>query len=78
MLQRLLLTVLLATTAWALPARAQILIGQTAGHTGAVAATVKEATAGARLLFDAINALGLTDAYREGAVSPPFSVMLIC
>ncbi len=58
MLQRLLLTVLLATTAWALPARAQILIGQTAGHTGAVAATVKEATAGARLLFDALNARG--------------------
>jgi branched-chain amino acid transport system substrate-binding protein len=58
MLQRLLLTVLLAATAWALPARAQILIGQTAGHTGAVAATVKEATAGARLLFDALNARG--------------------
>jgi ABC-type branched-subunit amino acid transport system substrate-binding protein len=58
MLQRLILSVLLAITAAALPAQAQILIGQTAGHTGAVAATVKEATAGARLLFDALNARG--------------------
>ena len=58
MLQRLLATVLLAVTTAALPARAQILIGQTAGHTGAVAATVQEATAGARLLFDAVNARG--------------------
>ena len=58
MLQRLILSVLLAVTAAALPAQAQILIGQTAGHTGAVAATVKEATAGARLLFDALNARG--------------------
>ncbi|GCL64260.1 lipoprotein [Rubrivivax pictus] len=55
MLQRLMLLVLLAVAA-ALPARAQILIGQTAGHTGAVAATVKEATAGAKLLFDSLNA----------------------
>lgn len=39
-------------------ARAQIRIGQTAGHTGAVAATVKEATDGARLVFDAVNARG--------------------
>ena len=49
MLQRLMLTRPAGRrTAWALPARAQILIGQTAGHTGAVAATVKEATAGAQ------------------------------
>lgn len=40
------------------PAWCQILIGQTAGHTGAVAATVKEATDGARLVFDAVNAAG--------------------
>lgn len=39
-------------------AGAQILIGQTAGVTGAVAATVKEATDGARLYFDAVNARG--------------------
>ncbi len=55
---RLLLSTLLALTCLAPVARAQILIGQTAGHSGAVAATVKEATDGARLVFDAINARG--------------------
>lgn len=40
------------------PAAAQIKIGQTAGHSGAVAASVKEATAGAQLYFDAVNAKG--------------------
>lgn len=49
---------LLTAAATALPAAAQLLIGQTAGHTGTVAATVKEATDGARLVFDAINAKG--------------------
>lgn len=39
-------------------ASAQIRIGQTAGITGAVAASVKEATEGARLYFDAVNARG--------------------
>ena len=58
MLHRLLLTALLAAATWTLPARAQILVGQTAGHTGTVAASVKETTAGARLLFDALNARG--------------------
>ena len=58
MLHRLLAIVLLAVTSATAPARAQILIGQTAGHSGAVEATVKEATAGARLLFDAVNARG--------------------
>jgi ABC-type branched-subunit amino acid transport system substrate-binding protein len=58
MLQRLLFVILLAASAAGLPAHAQILIGQTAGHTGAVAATVKEATAGAQLLFDGLNARG--------------------
>lgn len=38
--------------------QAQILIGQTAGFTGAVAAGVKETTDGARLYIDAINAKG--------------------
>lgn len=40
------------------PALAQLRIGQTAGLTGAVAASVKEASDGARLYFDAVNARG--------------------
>jgi branched-chain amino acid transport system substrate-binding protein len=39
-------------------AQAQITIGQTAGHTGTVAASVKEATEGAKLYFDMVNADG--------------------
>ena len=39
-------------------ATAQIIVGQTAGFTGAVAATVKEATDGAKLYFDAVNGKG--------------------
>ncbi|AEG91750.1 ABC transporter substrate-binding protein [Ramlibacter tataouinensis] len=39
-------------------AQAQILIGQTAGFTGTVAAGVKETTEGARLWIDSINAKG--------------------
>lgn len=39
-------------------ASAQIVIGQTAGFTGAVAATVKEATDGAKLYIDSVNAKG--------------------
>ena len=39
-------------------ATAQIIVGQTAGFTGAVAATVKETTDGAKLYIDAINARG--------------------
>ncbi len=42
----------------ALPARAQIVIGQTAGFTGPVGASVAETTSGARLYFDAVNARG--------------------
>ncbi len=38
--------------------QAQILIGQTAGFTGAVAAGVKETTDGAKLYIDSINAKG--------------------
>ena len=38
--------------------QAQILIGQTAGFTGAVGAGVKETTEGAKLYIDAINAKG--------------------
>ena len=39
-------------------ASAQIIVGQTAGFTGAVAATVKEATDGAKLYIDSVNAKG--------------------
>ena len=39
-------------------AHADITIGQTAGHTGTVAASVKEATTGAKLYFDNVNAAG--------------------
>jgi branched-chain amino acid transport system substrate-binding protein len=39
-------------------AQAQIVIGQTAGFTGAVAAGVKETTDGAKLYLDSINAKG--------------------
>jgi branched-chain amino acid transport system substrate-binding protein len=39
-------------------AQAQILIGQTAGFSGPVAAGVKETTDGARLYIDAVNAPG--------------------
>ncbi|MBI2746408.1 MAG: ABC transporter substrate-binding protein [Burkholderiales bacterium] len=49
-------TVLLTLAAAA--SQAQILIGQTAGFTGAVAAGVKETTDGAKLYIDAINAKG--------------------
>ena len=40
------------------PAQAQIRIGQTAGFSGATAAGVNEATAGAQLYFNAVNARG--------------------
>ena len=46
---------LLVGGAWA---QAQILIGQTVGVTGAVAATVKESMTGAMLYLDAVNAKG--------------------
>jgi branched-chain amino acid transport system substrate-binding protein len=43
---------------WVLAAQAQIKVGQTVGVTGAVAATVKEASTGAMLYIDAVNAKG--------------------
>ncbi len=52
---------MIAATAWAffgLVAQAQILIGQTVGITGSVAATVKEANLGASLYIDSVNAKG--------------------
>lgn len=57
MLKSMALSVLLLT-GLAGPAVAQIRIGQTAGFTGAVASSVKEATDGAKLYFDAVNARG--------------------
>lgn len=58
--RRLLLTGLLALlgTSGLAHAQAQIRIGQTAGLTGAVAASVMQATDGARLYFDVVNARG--------------------
>ena len=50
------IAVLLATAS--LVAQAQILIGQTSGFTGAVAAGVKESLAGAMLYLDRVNAKG--------------------
>jgi len=47
-----------ALSALSAPAWAQLRVGQTAGVTGAVASSVKEATDGARLYFDAVNAKG--------------------
>ena len=46
------------TTCQAGRVTAQIIVGQTAGFTGAVAASVKEATDGAKLYIDSINAKG--------------------
>jgi ABC-type branched-subunit amino acid transport system substrate-binding protein len=43
---------------WLAAAQAEILIGQTVGVTGAVAATVKESSAGAMLYIDSVNAKG--------------------
>jgi len=42
----------------AVPAAAQILIGQTAGITGPVASSMNEAIAGAQLVIDSVNAQG--------------------
>jgi branched-chain amino acid transport system substrate-binding protein len=51
-----LLAVLLASTLCA--AHSQILIGQTAGLTGPIAASARDAAAGAKLYFDSVNAKG--------------------
>jgi branched-chain amino acid transport system substrate-binding protein len=61
-----------AALAVALPAfglQAQILIGQTAGFTGAVAAGVKETTDGAKLYIDAVNARGGVNGQRIELIS---------
>jgi ABC-type branched-subunit amino acid transport system substrate-binding protein len=51
------------------PAHADILIGQTAGFSGPVAAGVKETTAGARLYIDHVNANGGVNGERITLVS---------
>ncbi len=50
--------ILCLTTGLTSPVAAQVIVGQTAGFTGAVAATVKEATDGAKLYIDSVNAKG--------------------
>jgi branched-chain amino acid transport system substrate-binding protein len=50
-------------------ASAQILVGQTAGFSGAVAASVKETTEGARLAIDAVNAKGGINGQRIELIS---------
>jgi len=49
---------LAALTTFAMPAWAQLRIGQPSGFTGSVSAGVKENTEGARLYLDAVNARG--------------------
>jgi branched-chain amino acid transport system substrate-binding protein len=53
----------------ATPAHADITIGQTAGHTGQVAASVGEATRGAKLYFDIVNAGGGVNGQKINLVS---------
>ncbi len=55
---RLLFTALATTAGLSGNALADITVGQTAGHSGQVAASVKEATQGARMYLDAVNAAG--------------------
>ncbi|MGM9480619.1 ABC transporter substrate-binding protein [Roseateles sp. NT4] len=65
---------LLAATATALAASASIVhadftIGQTAGHSGQVAASVGEATRGAKMYFDIVNASGGINGQKINLVS---------
>lgn len=57
-IKNLLAAALLPLYLMGVPAHAQILVGQTAGFTGPVAAGVKETTDGARLYLDAVNVRG--------------------
>jgi branched-chain amino acid transport system substrate-binding protein len=58
-----------AMAAFSLSVPAQILVGQTAGFSGPVAAGVKETTAGAQLYLDSINAAGGVGGQRIELVS---------
>jgi branched-chain amino acid transport system substrate-binding protein len=62
-------TLALAAALFAAAAPAQILIGQTAGFSGPVAAGVEETTAGARLVIDAVNAAGGIDGEKIELIS---------
>jgi branched-chain amino acid transport system substrate-binding protein len=57
------------TAGLATPSYAQITIGQTAGHSGQVAASVGEATRGARMYFDIVNAAGGVNGQKINLVS---------
>lgn len=50
-------------------AHADLTIGQTAGHTGQVAASVGEATKGAKMYFDIVNAAGGVNGQKINLVS---------
>ncbi len=67
--RRILLAAALAAGMPLSSAQAQITIGQTAGQTGAVAASVKEATQGARMYFDIVNASGGVNSQKINLVS---------
>jgi len=58
-----------ALVASALPATAQILVGQTSGFSGAAAAGVKETTDGAKLWINAVNARGGVNGQRVELIS---------
>jgi len=58
-----------AFVAPALPAAAQILVGQTSGFSGAAAAGVKETTDGAKLWINAVNARGGVNGQRIELIS---------
>jgi len=66
---RLLSATLCAGLFAAAPTHADLIIGQTAGHTGTVAASVKEATQGAQLYFDHVNAAGGVNGQKIALVS---------
>ena len=66
---RILLGALLAAGVASESALADIVIGQTAGHSGTVASSVKETTQGAKMYFDIVNAAGGVNGQRITLVS---------
>jgi len=66
---RILLGALLAAGLVSESALADIVIGQTAGHSGTVASSVKETTQGAKMYFDIVNAAGGVNGQRITLVS---------
>ena len=57
-------------------AGAQILIGQTSGFSGPVAAGVKEVSDGAKLYIDATNAKGGVNGQSRHSAESPFRALL--